>query len=76
MKDEETFTAIALQQGEIDIFADKVRFKLFGRDDSSRFKDSEYYESFLNLDIKDGFTYWNEKDNEYRQPLLDALIQK
>jgi hypothetical protein len=46
--------------------------KLFGRDDEP-FIEDDYYESFFNVDLANGLVYWNEKDQEYREPLLRAL---
>ena len=51
-----------------------VKLKLFGRDRPSDQED-DYYESFFNLDLKNMFVFWNEKDQEYRAPLLRALSQ-
>ena len=72
MVDEETYTAIALHQGQIDLESDAVKLKIFGRD-GEPFVEDDYYESFFNVDLPNGFVYWNEKDQEYRQPLLRAL---
>jgi hypothetical protein len=69
---EESFTAIALQQGEIDMESEAFELKLFGRD-SEPFDEDAYYESFFNVDLHSGFVYWNEKDPDYRSPLLRAL---
>jgi hypothetical protein len=49
-----------------------VRIKLFGRD-TEAFSEDDYYESFFNVDFPGGFVYWNEKDPEYRAPLVAAL---
>lgn len=70
----ESFTAIALHQGAIDMTTEPVKLKLFGRDRPSDQED-DYYESFFNLDLKNMFVFWNEKDQEYRAPLLRALSQ-
>jgi hypothetical protein len=72
MVNEETFTAIALHQGRIDLEAEAVKLKIFGRD-GEPFVEDDYYESFFNVDLPNGFVYWNEKDQEYRQPLLRGL---
>ena len=68
----ESFTAIALHQGKIDLEREGVRIKIFGRD-SDPDLDRNYYESFFNVDLPNGFVYWNEKDPGYREPLLWAL---
>lgn len=72
MVDEETFTAIALHQGRLDMESEAVKLKIFGKD-GEPFDEDAYYESFFNVDLPNGFVYWNEKDPDYRQPLLRAL---
>jgi len=69
---EETFTAIALHQGHIDMETQPVKLKLFGRD-GEPFDQQAYNESFFNVDLTNGFVFWNEKDPGYRKPLLRAL---
>ena len=68
----ETFTAIALHQGEIDLRTEQVKVKLFGKD-AEPFDEDAYYETFFNIDLVNGFVYWNEKDQEYRRPLILGL---
>jgi hypothetical protein len=72
MVKEETFTAIALHQGELDMDSEPVKLKIFGKD-GELFHENAYYESFFNVDLANGFIYWNEKDPDYRKPLLRAL---
>lgn len=72
---EETFTAIALHQGNLDFKTECVKLKLFGKD-SEPFDENAYFESFLNIDFANRMAYWNEKDPDYRQPLLDSLTAK
>lgn len=72
MVSSESFTAIALHQGDIRMESEPVKLKLFGRDESDN-PDHDYYESFFNLDLKNGYVFWNEKDQDYRQPLLRGL---
>lgn len=72
MVQSESFTAIALHQGPIDMAKEPVKLKLFGRDRPTD-KEDDYYESFFNLDLKNGFVFWNEKDRGYRMALLRAL---
>lgn len=69
---EETFTAIALQQQDTDLEQHGVKFKLFGRDQEP-FNEDDYYESFFNVDLANGFVCWNEKDPDYRTPLIRGL---
>jgi hypothetical protein len=72
MVEEETFTAIALHQGRLDMESGAVKLKIFGKD-GEPFDEAAYYESFFNVDLPNGFVFWNEKDPEYREPLLRAL---
>ena len=72
MISEETFTIIALQQDDTDLDCHAVKMKLFGRD-SEPFVEDDYYESFFNVDLPGGFVSWNEKDPDYRAPLIRAL---
>jgi hypothetical protein len=71
MREREPFTTIALHQGEIDIETQPVKLKLFGRDAESL--PAEYNESFFNVDLVNGLIFWNEKDQEYRMPLVHSL---
>jgi hypothetical protein len=72
MIDEERFTAIALHQGEIDLASEPVKLKVFGRD-GEPFDEESYYESFFNLDLPNRLIFWNEKDQDYRIPLLRGI---
>ena len=69
----ESFTAIALHQGNIDLGRQGVRIKIFGRKTVPRSGYVNYFESFFNVDLPNGLVYWNEKDPDYREPLLRAL---
>ena len=72
MVKEESFTAIALHQGELDFKNECIKLKLFGRDEEP-FEEDDYYESFFNVDLANKLVFWNEKDSDYREPLLRAL---
>jgi hypothetical protein len=72
MVSKETFSAIALHDGEIDLRTQPVKMKLFGRD-AEPFDPDQYYESFFNVDLANGFVSWNEKDPEYRKPLIRGM---
>jgi hypothetical protein len=72
MVSEETFTAIALHQGRLDMEGETVNLKIFGKD-GEPFDEDAYYESYFNVDLPNGFAFWNEKDPDYREPLLRAL---
>ena len=66
------FTGIALHQDSIDILTEPVRIKLFGND----FEEHDprlYFESFFNIDMPNGYVHWDEKDTDYRLPLLTSL---
>lgn len=72
MATEESYTAIALHQGSLDMEREPVKIKIFGRD-GEPFDEEAYYESFFNLDLKHGFVFWNEKDQSYREALIRGL---
>lgn len=72
MVEKEPFTAIALHQGDIDVATEPVKIKIFGRD-GDPFDEDVYYESFFNVDLPSRLVFWNEKDQEYREPLLRGL---
>ncbi len=74
MVDEESFTAIALHQGPIDMVNQPIKLKIFGKDGEAEDADS-YNESYFNIDLKNRLVFWNEKDEEYRKPLLRALTK-
>jgi hypothetical protein len=74
MVSKETFTAIALHHGEIDLRNEPVKIKIFGRD-GEPFDETIYNESFFNIDLANGFVNWNEKDPDYRKPLIRALTK-
>jgi hypothetical protein len=72
MVDTISFTGIALHQGDIDVEAQPVKIKLFGNDADTDNED-DYFESFFNLDLPNGLVFWNEKDQDYREPLVRSL---
>lgn len=72
MVNEEAFTAIALHQGELNMEVEPIKIKIFGRDADPVDEDA-YYESFFNLDLKNRLVFWNEKDQDYRKPLIQGL---
>ena len=76
MVKEETFTGIALYEGDIDMESEAIKIKLFGKDEGEDDElEENYYESFFNLDLANGFVFWNEKDQDYREPLIRGLSQ-
>jgi hypothetical protein len=73
MVEQLAFTGIALHEdGQIDIEVQPIKIKLFGYDGPEAPSDL-YFESFFNLDLANGFVYWNEKDQDYRAPLIRGL---
>ena len=66
------FTGIVLHQGPLDMKTEPVKIKLFGYDREEDDQDL-YSESFFNLDLANGFVFWNEKDQEYRGGLVRSL---
>jgi hypothetical protein len=75
MVESESFTAIALHQGNLDMTQQPVKLKIFGKDRETD-EEEDYYESFFNLDLPNGLVFWNEKDEEYREPLVRSLSCK
>ncbi len=70
---EESFTAIALHQGDLDFENECVKLKLFGKD-SEPLDEAAYYESFFNIDLANRIVFWNEKDPDYRLPIDSRLV--
>jgi hypothetical protein len=75
MVESETYTVIALHQADIQMDVEAVSMKIFGND-SEPISEDDYYECFFNTDFPAGFVYWNEKDPDYRVPLLRALTNR
>ena len=74
MVDKESFTAIALHQGEIDIRNDHIKLKLFGKDQETN-DEEEYNESFFNIDLSNDLVFLNEKDTDYRKAIIEGLLE-
>jgi hypothetical protein len=74
MVSKETYTAIALLQLPFDMQTDPVRLKIFGKD-GEPFDEEAYNESFFNLDLAQGLVFWNEKDPDYRNALIQGLCE-
>jgi hypothetical protein len=67
------FTTVAVHRaGEIDMEQDPIKLKLFGHDAPEE-PAERYFESFLELDLTNGFAYWTEKDPAYRPALLKGM---
>lgn len=73
MVDAISFTGIALHQDDVDMETQPIKIKLFGHDSDEEVERGEYFESYFNLDLSSGFVFWNEKDLDYRVPLLRGL---
>jgi len=73
MVDAISFTGIALHQDDVDMETEPIKIKLFGCDSDEEIERDEYFESFFNLDLASGFVFWNEKDPDYRAPLIRGL---
>jgi hypothetical protein len=69
---EESFTAIALHDGAIDLAADRVKIKILARGARSRSK-ADYHESFLSFDLRNRLVFWTEKNWKYRGALVRGL---
>lgn len=67
------FTGIALHQEDVDMENQPIKIKLFGRDSDQEIARGEYFESFFNLDLRAGLAFWNEKDLDYRAPLIQGI---
>lgn len=67
-----SFTAIALHQDGVDMEVEPISIKLFGNDGEDM-SEEVYFESFFKLDLPSKLVYWNEKDPEYREALINAL---
>jgi hypothetical protein len=72
MVDEVSFTAITLHNEPVSLKNDYIKIKIFGNDEEPIIEDL-YYESFLNIDLKSKKVEWNEKDIDYREPLIKSI---
>jgi hypothetical protein len=72
MRQSLSFTALAVHEDTGAELEGPIRFKLFAND-GEPFDEARYCESFLNVDLENGVVGWNEKDNDYRGPLLTTL---
>lgn len=73
MADITPFTGIALHQDNVDMETQPIKIKLFGRDSDEEVERDEYFESFFSLDLPSGLVFWNEKDPDYRAPLIAGI---
>jgi hypothetical protein len=72
MIESHTFTAIALHEGTLDFDSEFVNIKLFAND-KEECPEEDYFECFFNVDFANELAYWNEKDQDYREPLIRGL---
>ncbi|MEZ6009281.1 MAG: hypothetical protein R3F05_16160 [Planctomycetota bacterium] len=73
MIEEFGFTAIGLfKDGEASEAAGLVRLSLFGND-AEGCAEEDYFEAYFNLDLRAGLAAWNEKDPDFRQPLVRCM---
>lgn len=72
MVEKHVFTAIALHEGSLDFDSERINIKLFAND-TEECSDDDYFECFFNVDFKNRLAYWNEKDQDYREPLIKGL---
>jgi|KBSMisStandDraft_5_1062788.scaffolds.fasta_scaffold105917_2 hypothetical protein len=69
---EESFTAVALHHGAVDLAVHRVKIKLLARGGCLRSK-ADYHESFFSLDLRNRLVFWTEKDRKYREALVRSL---
>lgn len=62
--------AVALEGNPTDLHAGPLRTKLFFDDGES---EARYAELYFNVDLESGYAALNEKDPEYREPLIGWL---
>ena len=67
-----SFTAIALHRDDVDMEVEPISIKLFGNDGEGM-SEEVYFESFFRLDLTAKLVFWNEKDPEYREALINGL---
>lgn len=75
MVENQTFTVIALHEGTLDFDSEFVNMKLFAND-KEECSEEDYFECFFNIDFANGWAYWNEKDQDYREPLIKGLVSR
>ncbi len=67
LKNKQVFTCANLNQSKPNYKNGVSKFKIFLE------KDDKYAELFVNFDFKKRIIYFNEKDTEYRKPLINLL---
>jgi len=66
------FTGILLHDDGVDLETMPTKIKLFGHDEPEALEE-DYFESYFNLDLGHRIAFWNEKDPDYRSPLIRGL---
>ena len=64
-------TALPLEGNPRNIGSAPLKFKTFHHDDEP--DASDYFELFIDPDLKNGIVRFNEKDTDYRKPILRAF---
>ncbi len=64
---------IAMHQESLDVLGSPVKLKCFGCDSEAEIESGAYFECFFNFDLASRTAEWNEKDTEYRLPMINAL---
>jgi hypothetical protein len=72
MVTEESFTAIALHHGAIDMAVDRIKIKILARGGRPRAQ-ADYHESFFSLDLRQRLVFWTEKNWKFRKALVRGL---
>ena len=72
MHDETPFTGISLEGDPGELSMGIAKIKLF----HEKGGEEAYAEAFINIDLKAGKVELREKDPDYRQPLVRALMRK
>ncbi len=71
MKEQVSFTAVALEGNPSNFAGEALRMKLFHESEA----EDEYAEVYTNIDLNGERAGIREKDPDYRRPLLAAIAQ-
>lgn len=66
-----SFTAVPLEGDPQQIAGAPLKFKVFHRDDEP--EGADYFELHIDPDLPHGIIHFNEKDPDYRKPILRSL---
>ena len=70
---QQTFTAISLEGHPYDLSKGTAKIKLFYEPAGAATVDADYGQLYLNVDLEAGWFELNEKDPDYRSPIIRAL---